>query len=35
MPTTESVESEGLCLPKVCQWCDLAQGSSLEVWSLL
>ena len=21
---TESVESEGLCLLKVCHWCDLA-----------
>ena len=32
---TESVESEGLCVSKVCQWCDLFQGSSVEVQSLL
>ena len=35
LPATESVESEGLCLLKVCQWCDLAQGSRLQVWYLL
>ena len=32
---TESVQSDHLCLSKVCQRCDLAQESRLEVLSLL